>query len=444
LSPISGYVAFSHSLLRQKHINKPATLSMSPNVVELSSTAMNSIDMTQMSQSHVDSLLHMNQLLLASGISTVQYNPVVYFLAGGICASFSHGVAIPVDVVKTRQQTKADYASLTPIESFQKLMNEDGPSALLQGTAPTLIGYGIQGSIKYGLYEYFKPFVASFLSYIGLTHFCGDNETTNTILDFIISGALAELFGSTTLVPFEAARITLVSNPNYASDMKSCVNKLIADKGIKYLFLGLPAILAKQIPFAMVSLSSFEMISKYIYQSVLGVGTAIVSNPTIGVGTVSDALVGTEVENQLGTTIITSVETALVTVESIDFEKRFIVTLISALISGILGAIVSQPGDTLLSVVNNSNKQSIESTEGAVSKSVGSRAVMPSSTSTSTSNGEAETLDVITIMKESISDLGIKGLFGGFQARLYHVMLIITVQLLVYDFTKSYIGQMIG
>ena len=28
-----------------------------------------------------------------------------YFLAGGICASFSHGIAVPFDVVKTRLQT---------------------------------------------------------------------------------------------------------------------------------------------------------------------------------------------------------------------------------------------------------------------------------------------------------------------------------------------------
>lgn len=36
--------------------------------------------------------------------SVNKFNPR-YFLAGGICASFSHGIAVPFDVVKTRLQT---------------------------------------------------------------------------------------------------------------------------------------------------------------------------------------------------------------------------------------------------------------------------------------------------------------------------------------------------
>jgi Mitochondrial carrier protein len=37
--------------------------------------------------------------------SLINYKQSRYFLAGGICASFSHGIAVPFDVVKTRLQT---------------------------------------------------------------------------------------------------------------------------------------------------------------------------------------------------------------------------------------------------------------------------------------------------------------------------------------------------
>ena len=46
-----------------------------------------------------------------------------YFLAGGICCSFSHGVAVPFDVVKTRLQTSsaAEFIDTNVISGAQKL-----------------------------------------------------------------------------------------------------------------------------------------------------------------------------------------------------------------------------------------------------------------------------------------------------------------------------------
>ena len=36
-----------------------------------------------------------------------------YFLAGGLCASISHALACPIDVVKTRQQIVPSYRELS-------------------------------------------------------------------------------------------------------------------------------------------------------------------------------------------------------------------------------------------------------------------------------------------------------------------------------------------
>lgn len=47
-----------------------------------------------------------------------------YFLAGGICASFSHGIAVPFDVVKTRLQTSTTAEFLdTNVISGMKLIS---------------------------------------------------------------------------------------------------------------------------------------------------------------------------------------------------------------------------------------------------------------------------------------------------------------------------------
>lgn len=454
-----------------------------------SSTHLNALplDIDSQSLNSLSTTLSHTQFLLASGMSTVKYNPIVYFIAGGICASFSHAVGIPIDVVKTKQQTDNTYKEFGTLGALQKVIDEDGYSALLNGAAPTVVGYSIQGSIKYGLYEYFKPFAAAVLTATGITEFLGDNDSVSTILDFCLSGAAAELIGSSFLAPFEAARIRSVSNPEYANGLVETLQKMVDNEGPKSPFLGLPAILSKQIPFTMVSLSAFEVISKYIYQTFLGLGSPIVSNPTIGTA-ISNNAIGSEVDTNLGTVIVTSAETALVTLESIDFSTRFSVTLFAALIAGVLGAIVSQPGDTLLSVVNKSTKSSTGSSSTAVSTkkavkaressmvssslpllgglqegldglkediggrvgSLGEALNLNDDTSTSTSSMSASAataapeVDAILIMKEAIDELGLKGLFGGFQARLFHVMVIVTIQLLVYDYTKSAVGSIIG
>ena len=60
---------------------------------------------------HVRTLQDMSSSLLAGGMSSIHYAAPVYFVAGGICCSFSHAVAIPLDVVKTRQQTNKTMAN---------------------------------------------------------------------------------------------------------------------------------------------------------------------------------------------------------------------------------------------------------------------------------------------------------------------------------------------
>ena len=56
-------------------------------------------------------------------------------------------------------------ASLLSSQSVSALaiVEEEGPGSLFLGAGPTLIGYFVQGSLKYGLYDAFKPVVAAAL-----------------------------------------------------------------------------------------------------------------------------------------------------------------------------------------------------------------------------------------------------------------------------------------
>ena len=81
--------------------------------------------------------------------------------------------------------------------SLLKIVQEDGFSVLFQGMGPTLVGYAIQGSLKYGFYEIFKPFSNNFLHSLNV-----DNQ----LIAFGLASLLAETIGSTFLTPFEASR----------------------------------------------------------------------------------------------------------------------------------------------------------------------------------------------------------------------------------------------
>jgi solute carrier family 25 phosphate transporter 3 len=318
---------------------------------------------------------------------------------------------------------------------MKTIIGKDGVPSLLKGAGPTMVGYALQGSLKYGIYEFLKPIVAA--SIIASTD---TSSIRSTILDLLISGALAETVGSSVLTPFEAARIRLVSYPDYGDGggVGSCLYRMVREGGFRSLFLGYPAIVAKQIPYTAASLCTFEIASKYIYSQVLGVGTAIVTNPTIG-SAVAQGVIGGEINTSYGdATVITSIATAIVTMESIPSLTRFEVTFTAASAAALIGAVVSQPGDTLLSVINNKtriitmeNKAGLQEGEGASSSPV------------SPVNMEEEGFSPAALMVETARELGVRGLYTGFKARLLHVMTIVVSQLLIYDYTKQVVGSII-
>ena len=241
---------------------------------------------------------------------------------------------------------------------------------------PTLLGYAIQGSMKYGFYEIFKRFLFDTPAL----------EHTDKIIVYMLAGAMAETIGSSFLAPFEACRIRLVADPKFANGLFPCFKKLIDNEGMQGLYRGLPAILVKQLPFTIVQLSMFETIKSYIYNNIIF---------------------------QLG--------------NGSGDEYKFLISFVSATIAGIFASLASQPGDTLLSAVNKKSRAEVCATDNIIEISGKSAAL-------------CEQTGVLDIMKENIEELGITGLFTGTKARLVHVVVMVVIQLLVYDYVKQLCG----
>lgn len=252
-----------------------------------------------------------------------------YFVCGAISCSISHVITVPFDVIKTKIQTNSkehnnniisstssdtnssvgtsstSTGSNSMIVMTKRIIADEGISGLFTGVIPTFIGFSIQGALKYGFFEVFKPLVKASIIAYHMNHdhtlLSGDydNDTflslfslsqVDIISILIVSAASAELIGSFFLTPFEAIRIRQVSamttsssatntnqqQVNQKSDMITFFNTIITNEGLSSLFLGLPAIMLKAIPYTAVQLSCFELCSTAFYQTLFDSGSMII------------------------------------------------------------------------------------------------------------------------------------------------------------------------
>lgn len=116
---------------------------------------------------------------------------------------------------------------------------------LLQGLGPTAAGYSIQGGLKYGVYELLKSVAATATGVptgarsrnlctkqYRLLFIAGQTEkswpldalplgTHLALSMLLLLAAASEFVGSTALCPYEAARIRLVVEPNFATGARA-------------------------------------------------------------------------------------------------------------------------------------------------------------------------------------------------------------------------------
>jgi len=280
------------------------------------------------------------------------------FAAGGLCASLTHYITVPIDVVKTRQQVNpGEFTSLAA--GIKSIFKAEGLKGIMRGAMPTTCGFLLQGSLKYGFYEFFKDNLA-----IHAQKSEGKDKKKQApsgklpIPQMILSGAAAEVLGTTALLPFESTRIRMVADPGFGTGMVQVMSRLVRKQGIKGLYGGLVPIMCKQIPFTIAQFLIFEFAATAAYSALSAQG---LDTQKLGTG----------------------------------------ITLGSGIIAGTTASLISQPGDTVLSVMSKAPGLSI---------------------------GKA------------VKQLGPLGLFRGGSARMVHVSSYVVAQFLIYDSIKRLCG----
>ena len=102
--------------------------------------------------------------------------------------------------------------------NFRCSYREEGFFGLTKGWAPTLIGYSFQGLGKFGFYELFKHLYGGVLG--------EEYAYTYRTLLYLFSSASAEFFADILLAPWEATKIRIQTQDNWASGLRQGLPKL--------------------------------------------------------------------------------------------------------------------------------------------------------------------------------------------------------------------------
>jgi solute carrier family 25 phosphate transporter 3 len=138
------------------------------------------------------------------------------------------------------QSNPEKYKSLLPATAT--IIREEGAASLVKGLGPTLVGYGIEGALKFGIYEITKPLVVVAFMKLNANGEAG-------MFPFLIASILAGAVASLILVPMESTRIRMVTDPEFEGvGLLGGLSKLVEEAGVaQTLSLGMGAMLAKQV-----------------------------------------------------------------------------------------------------------------------------------------------------------------------------------------------------
>ena len=266
-----------------------------------------------------------------------------YAAAGGVGACVSHAGAVPLDVVKTRvQQDPARFAGGGVLDSARALVREEGLGVLSRGLANTMLGFLLHGAFKYGGFEFLKQaFLESGNAEIATV--CHDHR----LATLLVAAALAESLATVALLPLEQTRIKMVSDETYAANVFEAVERLVREDGIDGLVTSLPPIYAKMIPFSMCQLATYDVAVGPCRETAAALSVAIAESAfaadasflQTSVDAFAPALLG-DVAQALGGAL----------------SGPFAAQIPASFLAATLASLASQPGDTLMSVMNENQR----------------------------------------------------------------------------------------
>lgn len=279
-------------------------------------------------------------------------------LGGSFACWVTHVGIVPLDIVKCRRQVNPKiYKGLT--DGFKTIYAKEGFRGLGVGTTATFVGYACQGVVRFALYERFKDLYASIVG--------PDKAEKYQTIGFLISAASAEFFADMVLCPWESlkVRVQVDTAGEFPRSFTQGTKQLWANEGIQGFYKGLTPLWMRQIPYTMVKFAVFERTVRFMYANIF-------TRP----------------------------------IEQYSAAQKLSITFLSGYWAGIFCAIVSHPGDTIVSKLNE------KKTEGSS----------------------------MVAIRNTIKELGFRGIWRGLTTRIIMIGSIAGLQWWIYDSFKTIFG----
>ncbi|KAK9804375.1 hypothetical protein WJX72_009817 [[Myrmecia] bisecta] len=174
----------------------------------------------------------------------------------------------PLWVVKTRLQTQhmglhmgrrpngAMYKGT--FDALYRIAREEGLAGLYSGLAPSLMGV-CHVAIQFPLYEYTKKWMAQRNGPDGRK---SDNLSATQL---VCASAFSKMVASTATYPHEVVRSHMhVQGSGPFNGLASTCKEIVRHDGFRGLYRGCAANLFQQVPSAALTITSFELIARYI------------------------------------------------------------------------------------------------------------------------------------------------------------------------------------
>jgi solute carrier family 25 phosphate transporter 3 len=231
-------------------------------------------------------------------------------LGGALSCGLTHTAVVPLDVVKCKMQVFPEkYKGL--VSGVSTVLKEEGSKGLVLGTLPTFIGYSLQGTAKFGFYEYFKDVYSNMLGEENAYKFKG--------LIWCAASASAEFFADMALCPMEMVKVKVQTSPagTWPVNLFPATSQMYAQRAdTRWPFGSLIPLWSRQIPYTVAKFFFFEKVVQLFYRHVF-------TNPK---NTYSKT-------TQLG------------------------VTFASGYLAGVICAVVSHPADSIVSQLGKSQNK---------------------------------------------------------------------------------------
>jgi len=227
-----------------------------------------------------------------------------------LACGLTHAAITPLDVTKCNMQVNpTKFKGL--VSGLKTIVAEEGATAVWKGWFPTLVGYSLQGALKYGLYEIFKDVYSNALG--------EDNAKKYKALVWCAGSASAEVFADIALCPLEMIKVKVQTSPKgeFPTAFFPALSQMVAQKqSTRFPFGSIIPLWSRQIPYTVAKFFFFEKIVQIFY-------THVFTNPKDTYGK----------PTQLG------------------------VTFASGYLAGVICAIVSHPADSLVSQLSKATNK---------------------------------------------------------------------------------------